>query len=101
MSKLKTFNDLIFNPHPVELAGACLGKKYTESKQAKMTFENGYGISVLFGSIFYSNGIDTYEVAVLWNGNVCYDTLITNDVIRNISAEKVSEIMKQIQELSD
>jgi hypothetical protein len=41
------------------------------SKQAKVTLENGLVVSVLCGPIFYSNGVDTYEAAVLDNGGVC------------------------------
>lgn len=72
MSKIKNFKDLVFIPHPI--AGEAqklplyLAKEYAEAKQAKMNFENGYGISVIFGSMFYSNGIDTYEVGILKDG---------------------------------
>lgn len=41
---------------------------YDKARQAIMEFENGYGVSVLFGEAFYSNGIDTYEVAILKDG---------------------------------
>ena len=56
MSKIKNFKDLVFIPHPI--AGEAqklplyLAKEYAEAKQAKMNFENGYGISVIFGSMF-------------------------------------------------
>ena len=68
-------------------------------KQAKMNFENGYGISVIFGSMFYSNGIDTYEVGILKDGILCYATPITDDVIGYITADEVTDIMRKIQEL--
>lgn len=74
-------------------------EEYMNAKHAKMQFENGYGISVLKGTLFYSNGIDTYEVAVLDNNGICYNTSITNDVIGYVDADEVSNIMKQIQEL--
>ena len=64
-----------------------------------MDFENGYGISVIFGSMFYSNGIDTYEVGILKDGILCYDTPITDDVIGYITADEVTDIMRKIQEL--
>ena len=70
--KMKNINDLVFNPHPIakeaEKLPSDMRQMYAESKQAKMDFENGYGISVLFGSMFYSNGIDTYEVGILKDG---------------------------------
>ncbi len=100
---LKSFKDLVFIPHPIarEAQGLplCVAKEYAKAKQAKMDFENGYGISVLFGSMFYSNGIDSYEVGVLKGGTLCYDTPITNDVIGYIPAAEVSDIMRKIQEL--
>lgn len=64
-----------------------------------MNFDNGYGVSVVFGEQWYSNGIDTYELAVLHNGSLIYDTHITGDVMGYISKEKVTEVMKQVQEL--
>lgn len=102
MSEIKQFK-LVFNPHPLakeaEKLPNYLRGEYAESKQAKMFFENGYGISVLFGSMFYSNGVDSYEVGVLKGGTLCYDTPITNDVIGYIPAAEVSDIMRKIQEL--
>ena len=103
MSKIKKIKDLVFIPHPIaeeaQKLPLYLAKEYAESKQAKMNFENGYGISVLFGSMFYSNGIDTYEVGILKNGTLCYATPITNDVIGYITAAEVTDIMRKIQEL--
>ena len=89
MTELKTFKDLAFEPIE-ELKG---------SKQAIMNFENRYGVSVLFGKHFYSNGIDTYEVGVLHNGHLTYNTDITDDVISNVSEGEVSDIMRKVQEL--
>lgn len=33
-------------------------------KQLFVTFCNGYEMSIVLGNMFYSNGVDTYEVAV-------------------------------------
>nr|DAV38616.1 MAG TPA: hypothetical protein [Caudoviricetes sp.] len=102
MSELKNFNDLEFNRHPLakyaERPPFIVRHEYAESKLAKMDFENGYGISVLLGSLFESNGIDTYEVAVFKNGDLCYAP-ITNIEIGFITANEVSAVMRQIQEL--
>lgn len=101
MSKIKNFKDLVFIPHPI--AGEAqklplyLAKEYAEAKQAKMNFENGYGISVIFGSMFYSNGIDTYEVGILKDGILCYATPITDDVIGYITADEVTDIMRKFK----
>lgn len=52
------------------------------------------------GNWFYSNGVDTYEVAVLdEEGDIDYSTSITSDVLPHLTKDKVTEVMKQIQEL--
>lgn len=52
------------------------------------------------GNWFYSNGVDTYEVAVLdEEGYIDYSTSITSDVLPHLTKDKVTEVMKQIQEL--
>lgn len=87
---MKHFEDLIFQKHPFSARGI----------RASMYFPNGYGISVICGSEFYSNGIDTYEIAVLKEGEgICYDTPITNDVIGYLTRKEVDDIMEQIQGL--
>ncbi|EGK05789.1 hypothetical protein [Dysgonomonas mossii] len=93
---MKAFKDLVFYGHPIALSSL---DDYRDAKQASMTFDNGYGISVLLGNCFYSNGIDTYEVAVIKDGRICYTTPIANDVIGYITEEQVSEIMNKIQEI--
>jgi len=98
---MKTFKDLDFKPW------ITIGYRtkfdypedYKRAKQAILDFPNGYGVSVLFGDIFYSNGIDTYEVGVRYDGHLTYDTNITDDVISNASEEEVTEIMKLVQNL--
>lgn len=89
---MKTFKDLEFKEHQ-------LAKFYKGAKQAIMEFENGFGVSVIFGSCFYSNGIDTYEVAVLKNGSLCYDTIITSDVLGGLTESEVSEVIQKVQNL--
>lgn len=68
-------------------------------KQAMLNFDNGYGVSVLFGKSFYSNGVDKFELAVLKDGKLCFDTHITNEVVGYINSDKVTELMKLIQKL--
>lgn len=103
MGKIKTFEDLVFKPHSVSKEAcnlpASIRKEWMEAKHAVMRFDNGYGISVVKGNMFHSNGIDTYEVGILKEGVLCYDTPITDDVIAYVNADEVSNIMKQIQEL--
>lgn len=82
---MKTFEDLEFKPHSCEIDG----------QQAVLNFDNGYGCSVLIGKDFYSNGIDTYELAVLHDDLLCYDTPITDDVLGHLTKKEVTIVMKK------
>ena len=91
---MKTFNDLEFKPLSI-----------MEGLQARMDFENGYGVSVIrfksplggFGS--YTNSDQEWELAVMYNGELTYNTPITDDVIGYLKNDDVSDIMKRVQEL--
>lgn len=85
---MKTFKDLVFESHSIG-----------NGKHAVLNFDNGYGVSVVFGNMFFSNGIDNYELAVLHNGKLCYNTDITDDVIGYIKKSQVTKLMKKIQSL--
>lgn len=102
MKSIKTFKDLKFEMHPTFSYATPQGTKsiYPEAKRAIMEFENGYGVSVVFGEIFYSDGVDTYEVGILKDGSLCYDTYITDDVLGYQDEEDVTEIMRKVQELN-
>ena len=83
--------------------------------QAKKFFPNGYGVSIIpeVGNIAnlrslcegrantLGNGV--YEVAVLHqvdgDWQLCYDTCITNDVIRRLSLQEVLDVVKEIESL--
>jgi hypothetical protein len=84
---MKTFKNLRFKSHPFR------------GQMASMYFKNGYGVSVLCGTAFHSNGVDTYEVAILRDGEITYDTDITDDVLGHLSKKEVTEVMKKVQEL--
>jgi hypothetical protein len=85
---LKTFDDLVFNPHRAGVG-----------THAELNFQNGYGVSVIFGSHFYSDGVSTYEVAIRHGKSLCYRTPITSDVIGWQSKSEVTDIMQRVQEL--
>lgn len=86
---MKTFEDLKFIEHP---------NKPFFNKQARMDFDNGYGVSVINGQHAYCSD-STYEVAIMYKGSLTYNTDITDDVIGHQSEKQVTEIMKQVQEL--
>jgi len=69
-----TIPGLMFSPHPL-------------GTRAHVTFPNNYGLSILPES----DG-KTYEVAIMFNGNVCYDSGLTNDVFRYIGVDSVNDL---------
>lgn len=56
-------------------------------------FKNGYGASVLRSSYSFGGDRGLFELAVLKDGNICYDTPITNDVIGYLTADEVTEYL--------
>lgn len=62
------FEDIKFKEHPsfanISNSVKEMMGEYADAKQAIVDFENGYTASILFGDVFYSNGIDTYELAI-------------------------------------
>jgi hypothetical protein len=89
---MKTFDDLNFEQ--INDTPFMVGKK------ARMSFDNGYGVSVVSHTYSYGGKKGLYEVAVLGSdGDLTYDTPVTNDVIGYLSEKAVSDVMKQVQEL--
>jgi hypothetical protein len=88
------FTDLDFQPHP-HYRG--------DGIQAKHFFDNGYGVSVVRfpGSYGYDEGL--YEVAIIKgtedNWNICYDTVITEDVLGYQSEEEVEVLLYEVKNL--
>lgn len=58
-------------------------------------FPNGYDASVYR----HSDGIGGYHVAVLVDGDVCYDTQITDDVVECRTVEDVAAVLLRISRL--
>lgn len=86
----KTFDDIEFTW--VDYLGGNTSSTY---------FNNGYGVSVIKHDGSYGGKEGLYELAVLKNGDICYDTEITNDVIGYLTPEMVTEIMIRVQELKN
>jgi hypothetical protein len=97
--KLKDFNDLEFEVHPISKV-----EQTPTHFQAKMFFWNGYGVSVLLGRLFYSNGKDTYEVAVTKKSGgkelLDCETHVISDVCGYRTRQEVSEIMAKVQRMN-
>ena len=93
------FSDIQFRPHPNP---ACDGL------QGLIFFPGGYGLSIVrFKSFFggdrymsYTSNEDEWEVAILkgdenkWE--ICYDTLLTNDVLGYQTKEDIEKIMRHL-----
>ena len=75
-------------PHPLGMGGT----------QELYRFANGYGASVVRfpGSYGWP---DLWELAVLRDGHLCYDTPITDDVLGRLTREEVTAALTQIEEL--
>ena len=85
---MKTFEDLKFKDHP--LGGV----------QSRMTFDNGYGVSVIKTPYSYGGPKGKYELAVLDSeGNITYDTPVTNDVLGYLSENGVTDAMLEVQKI--
>ena len=63
-------------------------------------FDNGYGASVVCNSGSYGVQDGLFEVAILKDGHICYDTNITNDVVGWCDFDKVAEILERVKNLS-
>lgn len=62
-------------------------------------FENGYGASVVKNIFSYGNTRNLFELAVLKDGQICYETEITDDVIGYLTNRQVLRILERIKEL--
>jgi hypothetical protein len=89
---MKTFNDLEFIDHP-------MGAEYG-GIISRISFDNGYGASIVKGPMSYGGKNGLYELAVLdSNGELTYDTPVTNDVEGYLNEEDVTKLLEQIQKL--
>jgi hypothetical protein len=89
---MRTFDDLVFDimNHDIKWI------------RAHVKFDNGYGVSVVQGPHSYGGKVGLYELAVLdGDGDVCYNTSITDNVIGFLKPEDVTKHMIEIQELSN
>jgi len=72
------FEDLQFKPHPAFSGAPTFDATAT---QARHDFPNKYGVSIITGTNAYSSPPDApYEVAIMHDGNIVYNTPLTEDV---------------------
>lgn len=60
-------------------------------------FENGYGASVIRGAFSYGGSNGLWEVAVLADGILAFDTPITDGVIGYLSDDEVTAVLDRIK----
>ena len=84
---MKKFEDLQFRTHSIY-----------KGLQARMDFNNGYGVSVVKfrGSYGFPN---LWEVAIIYKGSITYNTHIADDVLGHLTEQDVTNVMKQVQTL--
>jgi len=87
---MKTFKDLVFETHPN------LG--HIGGVQARMDFDNGFGVSVVQSPYTYGGDRGLYELAVFKDGHIHYDNPVANgDVVGYLRPEDVTDAMVIIQ----
>lgn len=63
-------------------------------------FDNGYGASVVWNSFSYGGKDMLFEIAVLdKDGEICYDTPVSQDVIGWLDFAGVAEVLDKIKAL--
>lgn len=83
-----SFSDLKFSPRSM---GGGVG--------ARLTFPNGYTASVVRGDNTYGGRSGLYELAVLHDGRIVYDTPITSDVLGHLTEGDVTERLNEVAAL--
>jgi hypothetical protein len=63
---------------------------------ARITFDNGYTASVVRGDHTYGGSEGLYELAVIYNGEIVYDTPVTNDVVGWLTEGDVTEKLNEV-----
>ena len=66
---------------------------------SRTEFDNGYEVSVVKSPHTYGGDKGLYELAIFKDGEICYDTPITNDVIGYLRPMDVTDVMEKIQKL--
>ena len=83
-----------FGKHEVEeRPGSFGGERYVKQ------FPNGYGASIIRNGISYGHEVGRWELMVLKDGEACYTTYITDDVLGWLSEEEVTSTLDEIKEL--
>lgn len=74
-------------------------EKWYDGEKKTFNFDNGYGASLIRCSMSYGYEDGLWELAVTKNGELCYDTPITDDVIGYLNDPQADEILERIARL--
>ena len=84
-----TFDQLEFEP-----------TRYTkDGVKARASFPNGYGASVIRSTTSCGGDQALYELAVLQDGQLCYTTPITDNVVGWLTPDDVTRLLGEIEAL--
>lgn len=72
---------------------------HSEGIFVKIEFPNGFGASVIRSEHSYGGSNGLYELAVTLNGQICYDTHITEDIVGFLKPEDITEYLEKIEKL--
>lgn len=67
--------------------------------QKFVEFDNGYTASVVSNDMSYGGDRGLFEIAILVNSEIVYDTPVTNDVIGFLDFEGVVQTLESIKQL--
>lgn len=84
-----TFEALNFTPHPMGIGEQCI-----------VQFPNGYAASIVRGPHTYGGSNGLFEIAIFdKEGNITYDTPITDDVLGHLTEQDVEKTLIDIKNL--
>ena len=87
---MKTFKDFDFKTNT-------MGEEFGITSRTK--FQNGYEAAVVTSEHSYAGRDGLYELAVFKDGEMTYDTPITDDVLGYLTEQEVTDTFIKIQEL--
>ena len=92
---MKKFSDLDFD---VQYTG--IARIRIPGVEARMDFDNGYGVIVIKDSVGGSRGMPLYEMSVTMDGIKCFNaSVFINGVKTNLTHNQVNKYMEKVQEL--
>jgi hypothetical protein len=64
-----------------------------------VSFPNGYSASVVSNAMTYGGKTGLFEVGVMYNNTLVYDTTVTNDVVGFLDFAGVAKTLQEIEAL--